>query len=53
MLIGIGSSIKNNITIGKNVIVGAGSSVITNIKDNLVVGGVPSKIIRNREDEEN
>lgn len=51
--IGIGSSIKNNITIGKNVIVGAGSSVITNIKDNLVVGGVPSKIIRNREDEEN
>lgn len=51
--IGIGSSVKNNITIGKNVIVGAGSSVTKDIQDNLVVGGVPSKTIRNREDEKN
>lgn len=41
--IGIGSSVKQMIRIGNDVIVGAGSVVIKDILDNLVVAGVPAK----------
>jgi len=40
----IGSSIANNITIGNNVIVAAGASVVKNIPDNVMVAGVPAVI---------
>jgi len=43
--IGIGSSIKEKLTIGKKAIVGAGSVVINNIDENLKVVGIPAKSI--------
>ncbi|MCW1311250.1 MAG: acetyltransferase [Candidatus Parvarchaeota archaeon] len=47
--VGIGASIINNIRIGKNVIVGAGSVVISDIPDNVVVVGVPAKVVKRRD----
>ncbi|MEZ9820010.1 acetyltransferase [Shewanella sp. 10N.286.45.A1] len=41
--IGIGSSIKQGVTIGHNVIVGAGAAVVSNINNNTTVVGVPAK----------
>ena len=42
--VGIGSSVKQNIEIGSNVKVGAGSLVINNLPDDVVAFGVPAKI---------
>lgn len=39
-----------NVTIGNNVIVGAGSIVTKNIEDNCVVAGIPAKKISTIED---
>lgn len=44
--IGIGANIINGIQIGENVIIGAGSVVIDDIEDNVVVVGVPAKVIK-------
>ncbi|WP_439504230.1 NeuD/PglB/VioB family sugar acetyltransferase [Sediminibacterium sp.] len=44
--IGIGSSIIQHITIGKNAIIGAGSVVINDVIDNSSVVGVPAKELR-------
>lgn len=44
--VGIGSSLKQYIAIGKNVIVGAGSVLISDIEDNSIVVGVPGKVIK-------
>ena len=44
-LVGIGSSIVQGKTIGTNSVVGAGSVVITNIPDDVVVCGVPAKVL--------
>lgn len=46
--IGANVSILKGVTIGKNAVVAAGSSVTKNIPDNVVVGGVPAKIIKTR-----
>ena len=46
--IGMGSSIIQSVHIGNNVIIGAGAVVIENIVDNVVVVGIPSKIIKCR-----
>ena len=43
--IGANSTIRQRISIGKNVIVGAGAVVVKDIPDNVVVAGVPTKII--------
>ena len=42
----MGSNIIDGITIGNNVIIGAGSVVTKNIPDNVVAYGNPCKIIR-------
>lgn len=44
--ISIGSSVINNINIGENVLVASGASVISDIKDSVLVGGVPAKFIK-------
>lgn len=43
--IGIGSSIKDKISIGNNVTIGMGSVVINNIKNNIIIVGIPAKKI--------
>ena len=44
--IGAGAIILGPITIGNNVVVGANSVVVSDIPDNSLVVGVPSKIIK-------
>ena len=46
-LIGANATILPNCIIGKNVRVGAGAVVTTDIPDNVLVVGVPAKIIKN------
>ncbi|WP_213819030.1 acetyltransferase [Garciella nitratireducens] len=45
----IGSSIANNIAIGKNVIVAAEAAVTKNVPDNVMVAGVPAIFKKNTE----
>lgn len=40
----IKSSVTNNVSIGKNVVVGAGATVLDSICDNVLVVGTPAKI---------
>lgn len=47
--IGIGSTIIDHITIGKHSFVGAGAAVVKDVPDNVVVVGVPAKILRKNE----
>ncbi|MBN2816189.1 MAG: serine acetyltransferase [Campylobacterales bacterium] len=41
------------ITIGDNVIIGAGSVVVKDLEENMIYAGNPAKIIKKREDEPN
>ncbi|WP_455667194.1 serine O-acetyltransferase [Phocaeicola sp.] len=43
--IGTGTTILGPVNIGNNVVIGAGSVVINDIPDNVIVAGVPAKII--------
>lgn len=45
--VGIGATVIQNIKIGKNSIIGAGAVVLKDVPDNVVVVGVPAKVIRN------
>ena len=47
-LIGSGSVINPGTTIGDNVIVGAGSVVVKDVPDNVVIAGVPARLIKER-----
>ena len=42
----IGAIICPGVTIGKNAVVAAGSVVTKDVPDNVVVGGVPAKVIK-------
>ncbi len=44
------SSIRNQVTIGENSVVGLGAVVVKDVEKNVVVAGVPAKIIRVRND---
>lgn len=44
--IGASASILQGVTIGENSIVAAGAVVSTDVADNVVVGGIPAKIIK-------
>lgn len=44
--ISIGSSVINNINIGRDVLVASGSSVIKDVEDGVLVGGVPARFIK-------
>lgn len=45
------TSIMNQVTVGQNTIVGLGSVVIKDLDENLVVAGVPAKVIRKLSEE--
>jgi sugar O-acyltransferase (sialic acid O-acetyltransferase NeuD family) len=47
----LGSNIVNNITIGENVIVGAGAVVLKDVPDSVLVAGIPAIIKRSVEDD--
>lgn len=51
--IGANTIILKGVTIGNNVIIGAGSVVNKSIPDNVVIAGVPAKIISNIEEYHN
>ena len=44
--IGIGAIICPGVTIGRNAVVAAGAVVTKDVPDNVVVAGVPAKIIK-------
>ena len=46
--IGIGATIIQGITIGKNVTIGAGSVVIKDILNNVITLGNPTKIVKSK-----
>ena len=48
-LMGVGASVRPHVTIGSNVVVGVGAAVTKDVPDNVVVAGVPAKILRTRE----
>ena len=50
--IGLGATITPGVTIGENSVVAAGSVVTKDVPDNVVVGGVPAKMIKNLDPEE-
>lgn len=50
--IGSNATINPGITIGNNVVIGAGAVVTKNIPNNVIVAGVPAKIIRTLTEEE-
>lgn len=43
--VGIGASVRQGVTIGRAVLVGAGAAVVGDIADNLTVVGVPAKVL--------
>jgi maltose O-acetyltransferase len=47
--IGTNVYIKEGVTIGNNVIIGANSIVTKSFPDNVVIGGVPAKVLKYRE----
>jgi serine O-acetyltransferase len=44
---------KRSLTIGNNVIVAAGAIVINDVPDNCIVAGVPAKVVKEIQDEDN
>jgi len=44
--LGAGVIILKGVRVGKNVVVAAGSVIINNIGENILIGGVPAKIIK-------
>lgn len=44
--IGLGSSIRQRIHIGRNAIIGAGAVVVDDVPDNVVVTGIPARILK-------
>ena len=46
--IGIGSVVKEYLTIGRNVVIGAGSVVLGDVPDNVMVAGIPAVVKKKR-----
>lgn len=44
--IGANATILQGVTIGENAVIAAGSVVLTDVPDNVVVGGIPAEIIK-------
>ena len=44
--VGVGASVRQGIRIGAGAIVGAGAAVVKDVPENVVVAGVPAKVLR-------
>lgn len=49
IFVGAGAKIVGDIRIGDNVTIGANAVVVKSVPDNVVVGGIPAKVIRIKE----
>jgi sugar O-acyltransferase (sialic acid O-acetyltransferase NeuD family) len=45
VLVGAGASINSTVTVGRNVIITPGAAVMNDVPDDVIVGGVPAKIL--------
>lgn len=45
VLVGVGAAINSTVTVGRNAIITPGAAVMNDIPDDVVVGGVPAKVI--------
>lgn len=52
IFVGAGAKIVGEISIGNNVTIGANAVVVKSVPDNVVVGGIPAKVIRVKEQSE-
>lgn len=43
-------SVRAGVTIGSGVLVAANAAVVKNVPDNVIIGGVPAKVIKERKD---
>ena len=44
--LGTGSSVRNNLVIGRDAVIGVGSAVVANVPDGVVAQGVPARVVR-------
>jgi sugar O-acyltransferase (sialic acid O-acetyltransferase NeuD family) len=45
VLVGVGAAINSTVTIGRNVIITPGAAVMNDLPDDVIVGGVPAKVL--------
>jgi sugar O-acyltransferase (sialic acid O-acetyltransferase NeuD family) len=45
VLVGVGASINSTVTVGRNVIITPGAAVMNDLPDDVIVGGVPAKVL--------
>ncbi|AZA62752.1 serine acetyltransferase [Chryseobacterium indoltheticum] len=51
VFIGTGACVLGSVSIGKKAMIGANAVVITDVPDNAVVGGIPSRILKYLDEE--
>jgi sugar O-acyltransferase (sialic acid O-acetyltransferase NeuD family) len=45
VLVGVGAAINSTVTVGRNVIITPGAAVMNDLPDDVIVGGVPAKVL--------
>ena len=50
MLVGANAVVVEGVHVGKNSVVAAGSVVLDDVPDNVVVAGVPAKVIKQKDE---
>ena len=45
VVVGVGAAINSTVTIGRNVIITPGAAVMNDLPDDVIVGGVPAKVL--------
>jgi acetyltransferase-like isoleucine patch superfamily enzyme len=45
VMVGVGAALNSHVTVGRNTIIAAGAAVMNDVPDDVVVSGVPAKVI--------